>query len=398
MVDSDPSRFGDSMMTAPDDLSARPRTMAIRFTASGSEYFRIWIVNLLLTVLTLSLYYPWAKVRRLRYFYGNTLVDGAPLGFHGDPRKMLRGYVLVAVLFGLYSVAGKVSLLAGFVALLVIAAIAPALLRSSMRFRLANSSWRGLRFAFLGSTRDAYGALVPFFLPGALMIGPLLFAASPEQPPQWYGFFWLALVLITLAVLPWVFWNLKRYQHENYGLADLHTAFKASVGSFYSLVFKSMGVAVLAVLGPAAIVLLGVALVSGTGLLSETLKGTGGVWVAALMPFLFILSILVISKSYLTSRLQNLVWTKTGNRSMRFLSALPFAALARLTLKNWLLVLMTLGLYWPFAVVATTRLRLESVSIRTRQDPDTLVALLEAAATDASGDAAGDLLGIDIGL
>ena len=36
---------------------------ALRFTGSGSEYFKIWIVNVLLTIITLGMYYPWAKVR-----------------------------------------------------------------------------------------------------------------------------------------------------------------------------------------------------------------------------------------------------------------------------------------------------------------------------------------------
>ena len=392
------SQFGDSVMAAPEDPSAQPQRMTIRFTGSGSEYFRIWIVNLLLTVLTLSLYYPWAKVRRLRYFYGNTLVDGAPLGFHGDPRKMLRGYLLVAVLFGLYSVAGKISLMAGFLALLVIAVIAPALFRSSMRFRLGNTSWRGLRFSFGGSTRDAYRALVPFFVPGVLLIAPLAFAASPDTLPVWYVFFWGATVLFTIAVLPWVFWNLKRYQHEHYGLADLQTSFKASVGSFYRLVFKCMGVAVLAVFAPIVVFLLAAFLLKGSDSFMGISRGPAGVLAMSMLPLLFILSVLVIGKSYMTSRLQNLVWTKTGNRSMRFLSALSFSALARLTLKNWLLMLVTLGLYWPFAAVATTRLRLEAVAVKTRYDPAMLVSRLAASATEAAGDAAGDLLGLDIGL
>ena len=110
------------------------RELDIRFTGSGSEYFRIWIVNLLLTLVTLSLYYPWAKVRRLRYFYGNTMVDGHPLGFHANPMKMLRGYLLVALMLVLYSVAGKFSPLAGLVAFVIVAAIWPALLKSSMQF------------------------------------------------------------------------------------------------------------------------------------------------------------------------------------------------------------------------------------------------------------------------
>ncbi|MGH8034242.1 MAG: DUF898 family protein, partial [Lysobacterales bacterium] len=32
----------------------------IEFTGSGSEYFRIWVVNLLLLLVTFGIYYPWA--------------------------------------------------------------------------------------------------------------------------------------------------------------------------------------------------------------------------------------------------------------------------------------------------------------------------------------------------
>ncbi|MFT6387486.1 MAG: hypothetical protein ACJAUP_000857 [Cellvibrionaceae bacterium] len=42
----------------------------LRFEGKGFEYFKIWMVNILLTIVTLGLYYPWAKVRHLRYFYG----------------------------------------------------------------------------------------------------------------------------------------------------------------------------------------------------------------------------------------------------------------------------------------------------------------------------------------
>src|SRR6059058_745587 len=35
------------------------------FTADPKEYFRIWIVNLALTIVTLGIYSAWAKVRKL---------------------------------------------------------------------------------------------------------------------------------------------------------------------------------------------------------------------------------------------------------------------------------------------------------------------------------------------
>ncbi len=31
-----------------------------RFTGNGGEYFRIWIVNLMLTIVTLGIYSAWA--------------------------------------------------------------------------------------------------------------------------------------------------------------------------------------------------------------------------------------------------------------------------------------------------------------------------------------------------
>ena len=60
-----------------DNRGACRRTAAIQFTGSGSEYFKIWIVNVLLTIVTLGIYSAWAKVRRLRYFYNNTRFAGS---------------------------------------------------------------------------------------------------------------------------------------------------------------------------------------------------------------------------------------------------------------------------------------------------------------------------------
>ncbi len=100
----DPPLFSASAGRAP-----AVRRLTIRFTGSGSEYFRIWAVNLLLIVVTIGLYLPFAKARRIRYFYANTLVDGQALSFHGDPWKMFRGFILLVVLMAIYSGAGRFS-------------------------------------------------------------------------------------------------------------------------------------------------------------------------------------------------------------------------------------------------------------------------------------------------
>jgi uncharacterized membrane protein YjgN (DUF898 family) len=219
--------------------------LPIRFTGSGSEYFRIWIVNLLLTLVTAGLYFPWAKVRRLRYFYGNTLVAGHPLGFHGDPKKMLRGYLLVVLLGGLYSVAGQFSPVAGLVAFVIVAALWPALFKSSLQFRLANTSWRGLRFRFKGDVPGAYRALLPLFVPSAVLLGVLLAVPDQTRPPGWFGPAFAAVMGLTLLLLPALLWNLKKYQHDHYAFAQLQTELRAGPASFYGLCLKSLGVWIL---------------------------------------------------------------------------------------------------------------------------------------------------------
>ncbi len=373
-----------------------PHTLDLKFTGSGSEYLRIWIVNLLLILLTLGIYYPWAKVRRLRYFMGNTLVGGQPLGFHGNPWKMFKGYVLVAILFALYSAAGNFSASAGLAALLIVMALWPALFKSSMQFRLANTSWRGLRFRFHGDLMGAYRALLPVFVPGLFFVGALVFVPNRHAPPLWYGFMVIGVVLVTLSVAPWLLWNLKQYQHNHYGLGYLQTSFKATAGSFYLLSLKTFGVGLLLVGLP--LVIFG-ATVAGMVSHGPMQQGKGG-WVAlvSLLPLLGVLAALVCAKPYAVTRMQNLVWTQTGNTELQFASNLRVRSLMWCTAKNWLLVILTLGLYWPFAAVALTRLRLEAVHVQSLSDPEQWVSEIQVHEGETAGDAAGDFFGLDVGL
>ncbi len=61
------------MLPIVEDVSlAEPPIEPMSFTGTGADYFRIWIVNLALTVVTLGVFSAWAKVRRLQYFYRDT--------------------------------------------------------------------------------------------------------------------------------------------------------------------------------------------------------------------------------------------------------------------------------------------------------------------------------------
>lgn len=390
-------------------LPSPSRWLPLQFTASGSEYFRIWIVNLLLIVLTLGFYMPFAKARRLRYFYANTVLDGQPLAFHGDPWKMLRGYVLMLVLFGGYSASGHVSAWLSVGMFAALAFLWPALWRSSLRFRLGNTSWRGLRFAFEGDLSGAYRAMLPLALPTLLILVANAFALQGVNPENakamseamlkvaaWNG---MAMLLL-MAMLPWSLTQIKRYQHNGYRYAGQVARMPLSPGPVYAI----GGIAFAILLGGiVALMLAGLVAIVAVGTASGLARGGKpddmvlGVVMIALM-LLGYLALLFTVQGYFSARLQNLTWDCTRSQQLCFESDLSVAALTRRLLLNLVFTVLTLGLYRPFAVVALHRLRLEAVRVELIGRMDGWSAAASATGPGAAGEMSGDFFGIDVGL
>lgn len=362
------------------------------FSGSGREYFRIWIVNLLATVLSLGVFYPWAKVRRLRYFHRRTRLGGQPFDFHARPRRMLRGFLLVALALAVYQFASRVSPLAAGIGLLAGAALAPALWRASLRFRLGHTSWNGLPFAFEGSAAGAYGAFAPAFLAGGAALVLLAFGVDEQPDPVALAARLLALAGLAALAAPAAWHALKRYQHGHLALGDRRSQWRASRREAYGLLARAAAVggatlAALALLGAAS-----AAAATGDG-------ARPGTWLTVLPVLAGIALLQLLPGAYLQARTQDLVWSRTEAAGLRFESRLAFRALLGLRLKNLLLLALTLGLYWPWAAVATARLRLAAVTVLSDEPLDRLAGALRAAApADASGDAAADLAGLDFGL
>ncbi|HEY1131699.1 MAG TPA: YjgN family protein [Roseateles sp.] len=384
---------------APSPLPPVPRVLEIRFTGSGSEYFRIWAVNLLLILVTLGLYLPFAKARRIRYFYANTLVDGQALGFHGDPRKMFRGFLLLVAMMGAYSLAGHFSPLAAFIAFLILCAIWPALWRASLQFRLGNTSWRGLRMRFEGSLADAYRACAPSYLPAVALVGAAALVGPDADAEAARGLtpalvLYLAGALCMVLLAPWSLALFKRYQHNGYRIAAQHSRIELPAGQVYLLALKTVGVALLAVavtVAVMAVLFFAARTMGDNGRAAGIILTTVGAALAYVLVF-------AAAFPYGATRLQNLAWNGTRSEALSFRSQLEFRKLFGLTLKNWLLTALTLSLYRPFAAVATARLRLEAVTIACEGDAQDWVAAAHAGHADATGDIAGDFFGIDMGL
>src|ERR1044072_4487921 len=69
------------------------RSYSLGFYGSGGDYFKILIVNSILSILTLGLYYPWAKEKKLKYLYSKNTFDETPFVFSGTGKEMFKGFI-----------------------------------------------------------------------------------------------------------------------------------------------------------------------------------------------------------------------------------------------------------------------------------------------------------------
>jgi uncharacterized membrane protein YjgN (DUF898 family) len=364
--------------------------MPLRFTGSGSEYFRIWIVNLLLTLVTLTLYWPFARARRMAYFHSNTWVGDNTLGFHADPWKMFRGYLLMLALGGVYSGVSTFVPELAWLPLLVLAVLWPVLWRSSLMFRLRNTSWRGVRFDFLGSVGGAYGVMLPLFLPTMVLVAAGALAESPEVAQGTWVQTLLVLAgataVVFMLVFPWLMARMHAYQHSGYVFTAQRTTLAQGqiTGAFYLIGLKMIGIVLV------------LSLVAG-GLIALA-GATAGYSAVLLVVGLLYLAFPLVLLPYFKVRVQNLLWGKTRSEHIIIHSRLRFRDMFKVNLVNWLLIFVTLGLYWPFAAVRSARVRLEAIAIEVHGDVNTWVADAPKRQAGVLGDAAGDFFGVDMGL
>lgn len=188
------------------------RSYALAFYGSGMDYFRIQIVNTILNILTLGLYYPWAKERQLKYLYSKNTFEQTPFVFSGTGREMFKGYIkAIGVLILLYAASfylimndflgsGILLLYGGFICLM------PLAIHGSYRYRMAKTSWKGIRFGYLGKRNT----LVGIFIKGIL------------------------LTILTLGIYgPWFTINLRRYILSNIKAGNVQFVYSGDGSDYF---------------------------------------------------------------------------------------------------------------------------------------------------------------------
>ncbi len=350
---------------AADGAMPPTKRESFEFTGSASEYFRIWIVNVALTILTLGIYSAWAKVRNNRYFYGNTRLMGSTFEYHADPKKILKGRIVVFVFFAVYNIATQIKPMSAIAFSILFMFLVPWLAIKSMKFRARNSSYRNIRFNFDATYRRALSIFVGYGILSTITLG--------------LGYPHFAFRRKEFAV-----------EHSRFGTTPFR--FSATSGGFYKIYIKA---ALLVVLLIATIIVF----LTQTGVLATLLpqRQLGVSPVIIFLPIIIMAAFYLIVFAFLNTSVDNLSLSTSSIGSSRLESTMKVRDMAWIHISNAFLIVLTLGIMTPWAKVRSKRYKIEHLYLNKGEDFDTFIA--EKQKEESSlGEEAVDFMDFDIGL
>jgi uncharacterized membrane protein YjgN (DUF898 family) len=328
----------------PPDAAAAPLQAAadagssrqLFFHGSGRSLFSIYIVNMLLTLISLGVYYFWGKVRVRSYLLSESEFEGDRFAYHGTGKELLIGFLKAGLLVGVPLVLlrtvvpllgrGPVfRILAGVASYFIILVVIPFAMVGARRYRLSRTSWRGIRFSFRGEAI----AFIKLFLTGSLLTSLTLGIYYPFFETRRYGF------MVSHSYL-----GNQKFAFDGQG--------RGLFGRYLLTLF-----------------------------LTPFTLGLCWLWFLA--------------------RKQRYFWEHTTFGGARFHSEVTGGRIFLLYLGNGLLLLLTLGFGWPWAVVRSIRFTFRYLSLEGPLDEASIQQ--EAQAASATGEGLAGLLdaGFDLG-
>ncbi|STZ07775.1 Inner membrane protein yjgN [Moraxella caprae] len=365
----------------PPVLPDEPYQYDFYFYGTGTEYFKIWIVNLLLTIITFGIYSPWAKVRRLRYFYGNTELNDEPFDFTANPKRILLGRLIALGVYVVISVLGQFSPIVAAAGGLLIIALFPWLVRSTLRFRARNSQYKNVRFAFVGSLLAAYVLFGLVIFANLLITGAVYLSISLDVSDV----IDMMIIMIGFALLAPFAWRLfKSYQFNNTQFGEMAFEWHASMFDVYKAVLIPIGIAILVSIG--GMVMIGLGAVIGSDF------GVGVAVLAVIGMYLMMLLIVPLTQACL----HKVVWGNlTIGESEFVLNEFSIFRFAFIQFTNFLLIGLTLGLFTPWAAVRLHRYKTETLSLVSYENFDEIITP-QMVEESALGEEIADVFDIDV--
>ncbi|MBF4521132.1 DUF898 domain-containing protein [Acinetobacter towneri] len=349
--------FTPEPRVSPEENPWLGRTHHFQFHGTASEYFGIWIVNILLMIVTFGLYAPWAKVRRLRYFYGNTEFVQRRFDFTGIPHKILLGRLIAIGIYVAISVISNYSVKATLIGVVILYLAVPWLIRATIRFNARNSKFGNARFYFSGSNKEAY----------------------------WVFLKCIVINLLTLGLFfPVVVWMYKRYCLDHLYAGQL----KFKLSADWPAYMRAMYIPVFLFIG----ILVGAGLVLAfAGQLSSNPAQLIWLFLAIYLLGLFFVWPLMSARIFITT------WNNTSISRSVFKTDCGQWHYAWIMVTNWIVKVLSLGLMTPWAAIRLYRYQVESLSLHLKNDPDAMINKLQAEHS-ALAEEISDIFDIDVSL
>lgn len=313
------------------------------FRGDGSEYFKIWIVNLLLSIITLGIYSPWAKVRNNRYLYSNLYLDNNNFRYLAEPIPILKSRIIAVLAFVAYTFISQQDPSAGLVLALALTLAIPFFVNKALAFNHRMSAYKNIQFRFKASYVEAFMVFYIWPLLGILSLG----------------------VLYPMAIL-----KMNQYLVKNSAYGT--TAFN------FDATYKDYGVLFLIMIGVG--ITIGLPL-WGISLLFASLNFVAPVLMMALYFILF---------TYFYAEVTNLFYRSLSLGRHRFKAQLTLPGLARVFIINAVLTVLTLGLYLPAAKVRMTKYLCDNLCLQAHGSLDNFIAA-ENDSISALGDQFGEV-------
>lgn len=362
------SDVNDGMVNSP--------VRAMSFKGTGGEFFVIWLVNAILTIITLGLFLPWAFVRSRRYFYENTELAGKNFAYHATGKSILGGWLCIAVLYGIFlvNIAHNNAVLSLIMVLLFIL-FSPWLIMQGLRYQAMMTTLNGVRFNFHTNPLRAWWVMLgqPLLLALAIVIissiivkimsssmnGGIIIAGSVLV---------LVVSLVGVALMQGLYisqWGKLLINNLQYGNVKFDVSLKTKKCTVIVLKAVLLFIPFMIVSGYLIVApMLRLMMYTGAAqdaIMMAVMQSAGSV---VLGYFIYMLGILVCY-CYGYVAIRNYIYSQASlhNGAIRFRSTARVGAFVWLVVSNLLVCSITAFLAYPWARVRATRYLLENTHV-----------------------------------
>ena len=357
------------------------RFSPLAFTGTARQLFGIHFVNILLSLITLGIWIPWARVRNRRFFYGNTWALDYGIDYLATGFALFKGWILVLAAILTFYVTpyfteGFPYVQEGLSVLFML--IYPWALTKSIYFNARNLAWRDVRFDWKGRY---FGAAWYFFL--FPMIGVLSFG--------------LLIPLMSCKARQYIVNNYRFGKATFENNLDIGSFYGASVQAIFAFIFMLIMVGVFSfglvfiVFGYQMTDSIFDNLMLFASLDSDNIAG----YPLYLIPLLFLATFYATGAFYHATTRNIMINGLYLRGGVKFRSELSGTKLAWIMISNSAAIMLSLGLLWPWAQVRRYRYLVESTQLRPSQGIDGFVDS-QSRAGHSIGDAASDVGGIEL--